>query len=49
MFIPLPKRPLIDAGFTQPPFTVTRPDGMVLRVVEETAECPYKVATDAPA
>jgi hypothetical protein len=33
-FIELPKLPLTRAGFTQPPFTVTRPDGKVLLVVE---------------
>lgn len=33
-FIELPKLPLIRAGYTKAPFTVTRPDGKVLRVVE---------------
>jgi hypothetical protein len=33
-FIELPKLPLTRAGFLQPPFTVTRPDGKVLQVVE---------------
>ena len=33
-FIELPKLPLTRAGFTKPPFTVTRPDGKVLLVVE---------------
>lgn len=37
-FIPLPKLPLQRAGFTQPPFQVTRPDGKVLHVVERPAE-----------
>lgn len=34
-FIVLPKLPLTRAGFTKPPFTVTRPDGKVLSVVEK--------------
>ena len=33
-FIELPKLPLTRAGFTKPPFSVTRPDGKVLLVVE---------------
>jgi len=33
-FIELPKLPLTRAGYTKPPFTVTRPDGKVLLVVE---------------
>ena len=33
-FIELPKLPLTRAGFTNPPFQVTRPDGKVLQVVE---------------
>lgn len=33
-FITLPKLPLTRAGYTQPPFQVTRPDGKVLHVVE---------------
>lgn len=33
-WITLPKLPLTRAGYTQPPFTVTRPDGKVLHVVE---------------
>lgn len=33
-WIMLPKLPLIRAGFNNPPFTVTRPDGKVLHVVE---------------
>ena len=33
-WIMLPKLPLIRAGYTNPPFTVTRPDGKVLHVVE---------------
>ena len=32
----LPKLPLIRAGYTTPPFSVTRPDGKVLHVVERT-------------
>jgi hypothetical protein len=34
-WIMLPKLPLTRAGFTQPPFSVTRPDGKVLNVVEK--------------
>jgi hypothetical protein len=37
-FIELPKLPLTRAGFTKPPFTVTRPDGKVLLVVERQPE-----------
>ena len=37
-FITLPKLPLTRAGYTQPPFTVTRPDGRVLQVVELPAK-----------
>lgn len=37
-WVTLPKLPLIRAGFTQAPFTVTRPDGKVLRVVERTLD-----------
>ena len=34
-WITLPKLPLTRAGYTKPPpFTVTRPDGKVLHVVE---------------
>jgi hypothetical protein len=33
-WIMLPKLPLIRAGYTNPPFSVTRPDGKVLNVVE---------------
>lgn len=34
-WVTLPKLPLSRAGYTQPPFTVTRPgDGKVLHVVE---------------
>jgi hypothetical protein len=33
-FIELPKLPLVRAGYTKPPFQVTRPDGKVLQVVE---------------
>ena len=33
-FIELPKLPLTRAGYTNPPFQVTRPDGKVLQVVE---------------
>jgi hypothetical protein len=33
-WIMLPKLPLIRAGFNNPPFSVTRPDGKVLNVVE---------------
>ena len=33
-WIKLPKLPLIRAGFNNPPFVVTRPDGKVLHVVE---------------
>lgn len=38
IFITLPKLPLIRASYTQPPFTVTRPDGKILRVVERTLD-----------
>jgi hypothetical protein len=34
-WIMLPKLPLTRAGFNNPPFTVTRPDGKVLNVVEK--------------
>lgn len=37
-WVTLPKLPLQRAGFTQPPFQVTRPDGKVLDVVEREAE-----------
>ena len=33
-WVTLPRLPLTRAGYTKPPFTVTRPDGKVLNVVE---------------
>lgn len=32
-WIMLPKESLVNAGFTAPPFDVTRPDGKILHVV----------------
>ena len=39
-WIMLPKLPLIRAGFNNPPFTVTRPDGKVLNVVKYPGQHP---------
>ena len=32
-WVALPKDPLVNAGYTKPPFDVTRPDGKILHVV----------------
>lgn len=37
-WIELPKLPLERAGYKQPPFSVTRPDGKVLHVVERNKD-----------
>lgn len=34
-FIPLPKQPLLLAGFTKPPFDVVLPTGFTRHVIEE--------------
>jgi hypothetical protein len=34
-FRPIPETPMCLAGYGPPPFEVVRPDGVVLRIVEE--------------
>lgn len=35
VFVPLPKVPLVNAGYMQPPFDVTLPNGMVRSIIEQ--------------
>jgi hypothetical protein len=39
VFIPLPKQPMLLAGFTKPPFVVTLPDGRERHIIEDPIQC----------
>ena len=38
VFIPLPKLPMLLAGHTKAPFTVSFPDGRVRHIIEQPSE-----------
>lgn len=38
-FVPVPKEPLVAAGYTTPPFDVVLPSRAVRRIIEEPDSC----------